>query len=115
PVGSAQILAPDPGTGWFAFNAKFSTLATLDGAAPAGKYTFSLNTAHDGLKTLTLTLPASEYPSAPHVKNFQVAQTIDPARPFTVNWDPLDRGTTNDFVLVLVGDTAKTTVLYRNI
>ena len=59
-------------------------------------------TAHDGTKTLTLNLPTTQFPNAPHVSNFSAAQSISSAADFTLIWDPFVGGTTNDFIQVSV-------------
>jgi hypothetical protein len=116
PVGSPQALAPDVATGWLALNGKSTTEAALNAVAPSGKYTFTLVTAHDGSRIVSVTVPAAQYPAPVHITsaNFQAAQAIDPTRPFTLMWDPIPGGTTNDYFLVLLGDAATSTVLFRS-
>ncbi|WCJ59990.1 Ig-like domain-containing protein [Fontisphaera persica] len=74
--------------------------ANLDAAFPPGVYTFRLHTVHDGLRQLSLTLPATALPSAPQIVNYTAAQAINPQAPFTLQWQPFTGATTNDRIQV---------------
>jgi hypothetical protein len=74
--------------------------ANLDAAFPPGTYTFRMHTVHDGLRQVSLILPATTLPNAPRLMNFSDAQAIDPQRPFTLQWQPFAGGTTNDRIQV---------------
>ena len=41
--------------------------------------------------------------AAPHIINWAEAQIIDPAKPFTLRWDPIPGMTANDFIFLSVG------------
>src|SRR5262249_22644062 len=105
PGGAPQSLTFDPVNNWLSFSAKFSSQAALDAAAPSGNYKLVVNTLHQGQKALTLNLPAETFPGPPHISNWNAAQAINPAANFMLRWDPFGGGTTNDFILVLVGDS----------
>jgi hypothetical protein len=109
-------LSFNPVNGWFDVTLKWPSLAAMDAATPAGAYTMTIDTLHDGQRILPLTLPAetaASFPPAPHVSNWAAAQSIDPTRDFTLTWDAFTGGTANDYILVLVGDQATGTVLFR--
>lgn len=56
---------------------------------PAGQYSFRFETAHDGVKTVPVTLPASAFPPAPKVVNFTNLATLNPnASDLAVAWEP---------------------------
>jgi hypothetical protein len=101
----AQTLTFDPVFEWYSFTAKFPTQAALDSAAPSGNYTLVVSTLNQGQKTLTLNLPAESFPAGPHISNWTAGQAINPTADFTLKWDVFAGGTTNDFILVLMGDT----------
>src|SRR6266536_766184 len=108
--GPAYPLAA--GTYSFDFQAKFTTLAALNTAAPSGSYQMVIRAVHDGTRTITLPLNGDVYPGTdPHVSNFTAAQTINPAGAFTLMWDAFNGGTTNDFVQVMIVDASGVTVV----
>ena len=112
--GAAQSLSFDPTTDWYDFSLKFTTQALLDAGAPIGNYTLVMNTVHDGQKTVTLNLPAETFPPAPHISNWTAGQVIDPTVNFTLRWDAFAGGTTNDYILVLVGDAVTGAAAFRS-
>jgi hypothetical protein len=113
PGGAPQDLSLDPTYGFLDSNAKFGSEAALDLAAPSGSYTLLLNTLHDGQRTLKLNMPAETFPNAPHISNWSDAQIITPGAEFTLRWDPFTGGTTNDFILVVMGDQNTGVVNFR--
>jgi hypothetical protein len=104
PVGAPNSLAYDPLAADFSFQAKYATEAQLDAAALAGTYTLTVSTLHDGQRNLALNLPAAAYPNGPHISDFALAQTMNPAAAFTLTWDPFINATTNDFILLLIAN-----------
>lgn len=58
----------------------------LNFAAPQGSYTFTIESASAGSKTITLGLFGDFYPVTPRLLNWVEAQTIDTEKPFTLNW-----------------------------
>lgn len=110
----AQDLSFDDNVQWFSFNAKFASQTALDSATPSGNYTLVINTLNQGQKTVTLNLPAETFPAAPHISNWTAAQSIDPTKDFTLKWDAFAGGTTNDFILVLMGDANTGVVALRS-
>ena len=102
PNGSVKSMLSDPDA--LNFREQFDSQAALDSGYPSGAYALTVNAAHDGTKNLTLPLSGDVYPSAPRVSNYPAAQAIDPNRDFTLAWDPIIGGTTNDFVQLEIGD-----------
>jgi hypothetical protein len=86
------------------YTESFSSLSELDAAYPAGSYTISLNTAHDGAHAGTLNLGANAFPAAPRVSNYTAAQAVNPMSDFTVTWDGFAGGTHNDYIQLRVRD-----------
>lgn len=72
----------------------------MDNAFPPGAYTFRIYTVHDGLRQVSLNLPATSLPNAPRLVNYAAAQAIDPHSPFTLQWEPFAGATTNDRIQV---------------
>lgn len=108
PNGTIQPFTSSDGD--FGILALYSSVAGLDAAYPAGSYTVTLNTAHNGTQVVTLPLPSSAFPNAPQLLNFAAAQAVDPTLAFQVNWNSFLGGGTNDFIqlqinTVSTGDT----------
>lgn len=78
----------------------YSDKTEMDGEFPAGAYTVTVNTQNDGIKILSLTIPADNYPNIPRVTNWEAAQSIDSTAAFTLNFDAFSGGTTDDFVML---------------
>ena len=65
--------------------------------------TFFVIGRQDTVSNPSLTLAGNGYPAQPpRVQNFDAAQAVDAGRDFTLLWDPLADGTTNDVVFVSV-------------
>ena len=79
---------------------RFTSQAALDAAYPNGTYQVILQTVHDGLRTITLTVNGDAYPPAPHVSNFAAAQAINPVNAFTLAWDAFPAAEAADYVQV---------------
>ncbi|HZR16328.1 MAG TPA: Ig-like domain-containing protein [Verrucomicrobiae bacterium] len=78
--------------------------ATFESLYPEGSYGFSVTGTPNNLQG-TVTLPTTMLqPNAPHVSNFDLAQTIDATKDFTLTWDPFTNGTASDFISVAVSD-----------
>ena len=91
--------------GGFMLEQAFTNSAQLDSAYGTGTYAFTILTLTGATNRPTLALSANAYPTAPRVANWQDAQTIEASLPFTLYWDPIATGTTNDFVKLEVEDT----------
>ena len=87
--------------------AGFAEAGDLNRIFPSGDYDLVFQTAHDGEKTIQLTVGADDYPNAPTVRDFATTQAIDGSQPFTLSWDPMTGGTSGDFIeLFIEGETA---------
>jgi hypothetical protein len=82
PVGSGAILH------------EYTTAAAVDLAYPFGTYTFNLQTAHGGTLAIPVDFPATAFPAAVQVVNFQEAQAVNPNTTFTLRWNAPPAGTT---------------------
>jgi hypothetical protein len=82
----------------------YASQASLDTADPDGNYIITLNTVHDGNKSITLNLSGVPFPNAPHISNFTAAQSVNPGAGFTLTWDAFSAGTVNDFISVDIED-----------
>jgi cyclophilin family peptidyl-prolyl cis-trans isomerase len=92
----------------------FTSKAALDATFINGLYTFTITAAHDGANNLPASLTGDNYPSAtPHVSNWTAAQSVNPAANFTLTWDTLTGGTTNDLVTFRITDPAGTNRLFE--
>ncbi len=87
------------------FQDRAASPSALDNTYGTGSYSFSFFTAHDGSKTLPLTLSGSTYPVIPHLNNFALDQAIDSSAPFTLTWDPFSGGTTADLIQLRIEDS----------
>jgi hypothetical protein len=85
-------------------NSDFDSLAGLEAAWPAGTYTFTIQAANDGTKTVPLSLPATSFPNAPRVTNLAPGTEFDATQPLVVKWEAFAGGTAADFVVVQVRD-----------
>jgi hypothetical protein len=82
----------------------FPSQASFDAAYPPGNYAFGLYGLHDGLRYPVLSMPPPVYPNPPHVSNFAAAQSLNPPAAFTLQWDAIPGGTTNDTLWVFITD-----------
>ncbi len=80
------------------------TIPDMNAEYPNGSYVLALTTAHDGNKSLTLSLTGDSYPNTPTLLNFAALDTVDPSAAFTLSWSALTGGTANDFIQVRVVD-----------
>lgn len=88
----------------FASNTNLSSLNAIYGD---GNYTFTLQAATN--QQVTVNLPASlTQPNPPQVTMFTAAQSVNPAQPFMLGWDPFQNGTSADYITVAIGNVFKT-------
>lgn len=107
PGSSDQLTPPAAGTDQpFAIYFGALSQASVDAFYPTGVYTLRINTAHDGNKVLTLTMPTNSFPAnSPRIANFIQAQTIDSLTNFVLTWDAFSGATNTDFISVSIADT----------
>lgn len=109
PGGAIYPLALGSSAG-LQLNASFSTRNALESAYPGGNYTFTLNTANDGVRTVVCPLAGESYPSTPHISNFTAAQSVNPAADFPLTWDLFSGGNVNDYVQFQLKNSSGNTV-----
>jgi hypothetical protein len=86
----------------FDAEAAYASKTDLDRFFPNGTYQVSLNTVHDGNRSVSLTFPADNYPNNPTVSNLASLQALDPTQPFTINWGSFVGASADDFVDVII-------------
>ena len=92
----------------FSYFDQTNDLAAFNANYPGGAYQFTVTAAVSN-QLITVNLPAPTLqPNAPRVTNYDAAQAVNPAQPFTLSWDPFVGGTANDFIVVEVGTDFKT-------
>lgn len=84
------------------FGNRYQTPDQLDTDYPGGDYQFNIQTMHDGLQIVTVSLTNGPLPSAPTIQNLSEAQSVDPTNDFTLTWEPFSEATDADFILVLL-------------
>jgi len=82
----------------FSFRDGCEDQSQVDAVYPDGSYTLQINTAHEGLRQVRLTLSGGTYPDAPHLAEFSRTQLVQPGTTLILNWDAFLGGTTNDFI-----------------
>lgn len=100
-MSTPVILAPDSDdTRFLEAETLFPSEAELDAAYAPGTFNFTFITSEGGNIAGPAALGAAAYPAAPVLKNFAAAQDIDPAQPFTLQWDAVPGMTAEDFVVL---------------
>ena len=97
-AAGGSVYALTPGSMSLDFTAKFATQSALDATFPGGAYTLTMNTANDGMWTVTYNLSGNAYPTTPHISNFAATQAVNPNNDFLITWDAFSGGTTNDYI-----------------
>ncbi len=92
----------------FAFS---NSLAQLQASFPVGTYQFSIQGPSSN-QLASVTLPAGSTPSAPSIVNYALAQTVDPALPFTLQLDA--GGIATNFVFIQVEDALTSQTVYES-
>ena len=90
----------------------FTTKPALDSAWGDGQYQFTIETVHDGRRSVSLSLTGDTYPNVPHIQNFTNAQFVDASKDFVLKWDAFAGGTANDIVYVLILDRETMTTAF---
>src|SRR3954469_19445025 len=103
PGADTQILAVDGDT--LEYKKKYNTPTKLDSNFPEGLYTLSINTAHEGTRSVTLNLAGPAFPNAPHVLNFAAAQGLNANGWFIAFWDRMAGGSGSDFIQLRIEDS----------
>lgn len=90
----------------------FTNKPALDSAWGDGQYQFTIETVHDGRRSVSLSLTGDTYPNVPHIQNFTNAQFVDASKDFVLKWDAFAGGTANDIVYVLILDLETMTTAF---
>jgi hypothetical protein len=115
PGRASQALAVDDQTGTWRYDFGTNTQGQVDALFPkTGEYGFEMRTAHDGVKTASLTWPnvfgiPLAFPSAVQVSNLEEAQGVDQTVDFKVRWS-ISGGTEVQMVQFAVLDVASNVV-----
>jgi hypothetical protein len=83
----------------FHFQARYSNLTNFNSAFPTGSYTLTFVPSSGNTVSLPLSIKATAFPTAPKVTNYTAAQTIDPAKSFTLTWGAFTGATSKDRIL----------------
>ena len=75
-----------------------SSDSPMDSTYPGGTYTFNWNTTN----AVSLNLPLTPYPPAPHIRNFDPSQPIQYGAPLSLEWDAWPDGQVNDLIQLQV-------------
>lgn len=71
---------------------------------PSGNYDFTVESASSN-QQVTVNLPSTLIqPGAPHISNYDAAQSIDATQPFTLQWDAFSGGGGPGFISVDIGN-----------
>jgi hypothetical protein len=103
PASGTQVLTVDGDT--LEYKKKYNTPTKLDSNYPEGVYSLSINTAHEGTRTVTLDLAGPAFPNAPHLANYGEAQAVNANGWFLARWDRFAGGYTGDFVQLRIEDS----------
>jgi hypothetical protein len=104
PGGTNQALSVE-GDDEFEFRKKYNTKAKLDSNYPNGSFVLTLNTVHDGSRSIALAVSGDGYPGAPRIGNFPEAQQVNANGYFLVHWDRMAGGTASDFIQLRIEDS----------
>jgi hypothetical protein len=102
--GTSNLMYTIVNPGEYILVANETNSAQFESIFPQGDYVFDVRSTSSN-ELVTVTLPASmPQPNAPHVSNYDAAQSMNPSLPFTLTWDPFTGGTTTDIIFLAVGD-----------
>lgn len=105
PGGTVKALALSGDNDEWRLKKDYTSLSALNAAAPDGTYTFTVNAAHDGTRTVPVAL-GGDFPVTPQALNANAAQSVDALVPFTVTWNAWAGGTVGDYVQFQVEDAS---------
>jgi hypothetical protein len=101
--GTSNLFYAIVNPGEYLLVANETNRAQFESVFPEGDYVFDARSSSSN-EQVTVTLPASmPQPNAPHVSNYDAAQSMNPSQDFRVNWDPFVGGTATDYILLTVG------------
>ena len=92
----------------------FPDQAALDAAWMNGEFSFSIAGRSEGHSRPSVHLSGDEYPSsAPHIRNFEAAQSVDASKDFVLGWEGFENGSTNDLVFVSIRKMPEETTVFN--
>jgi hypothetical protein len=106
-AGSTPMNMGFNGSVWSTDGGKWHSKAEFDGNTPNSlAYTIHWTSSAYGSKSSTLgPVGTDSYPAAPpNIRNLASLQSLPAGQPFTVEWDAMVGGTTNDFIMVELRD-----------
>jgi hypothetical protein len=83
----------------FQFQGRYTNLSSFNSAFPAGNYSLTFVPSDGDSVKLAMSIKAATFPTAPKVTNYTAAQSIDPAKSFTLTWDAFAGATAKDRIL----------------
>ncbi|MBU6401662.1 MAG: hypothetical protein KGS61_15200, partial [Verrucomicrobia bacterium] len=113
PGGGSKPLAYVSAGGIFQFTDSADTVASLDGAYPAGLYTVTLNSTLVPGLTGAINLPADVFPPVPAVENYTDAQAVNTTNGFNLAYQPFTGAASPDDALLVIYEG--TTVVISNV
>src|SRR5262249_55524989 len=89
--------------GFYTLSSPQVSEAALEAAYPPGSYTPHFNQTRQAERVIPMTMPAT--PTAiPRITNYDAAQTIDPTREFTLQWDAFTPQGPGAFIRLIISD-----------
>ena len=87
------------------FRNRVNSRTTLETRYPDGNFTFTMDTLHDGNKSIVLQLTGGGYPNVPRIVNFVELQTANADAYIVVRWDSFVGGSAADFIQLRIEDS----------
>lgn len=88
----------------FRVSGRFASKSAMDNVFGNGTYGFTITTGSGSNKAVNLNISGDNYPATPQIANWEETQSIDAYADFTLTWNPLTGGKTNDYVWVEIED-----------
>ncbi|HEY6226827.1 MAG TPA: Ig-like domain-containing protein [Verrucomicrobiae bacterium] len=89
--------------GYYILSGTYDTETALESAYPAGNYTLRFNQTGQPERVIAETMPATPA-VVPKIVNYAAAQSIDPTKEFTLQWNPFSPLPSGAFVTVVITD-----------
>ena len=90
-----------------------ANLTTFNATYPSGNYNFNVKTSGSSQQQ-TVNLPNKALPNAPQVSNYAAAQSINPALPFTLTWNPFTGGESADWIALSISTEDASEVILQS-
>jgi hypothetical protein len=109
PNNQDLTLISEPVSNWY-YQTNRPDQNALNTLFPNGDYTLSITSAGNLVRTITMNLTGDAYPPAPHIANYDAAQSVSINQDFRITWDRWTAGTANDFIQFEVMDDQENTI-----